>query len=690
MIRRRFTQRPDHFTVDPTVGLARGLVFAGLGGGHGSVVMRDSSPGKKNDGTLTNMDPATDWQWSEELGRRVLGGFDSAAHVLLPAALGTKGTTKFCWAGWLYYAGVDGHLYDETASGNNGVDVYLDGGKIKFRIGAFLDAIIPEYLLPGGSVGWHHVGCTWGADSTGRVWLDGAVVAENAGQSTPLTMSMPAPKIGNQANDADPLDGGSRLADILIAHGVVWGEPEIQQLADPSNVMLSGLILPPRRRVWPSAVVPLSLPDYPDVENESPFEQDEAIVTVAATGGSAPVSYSLTAQSTTVGMLKVTGTLDPDATGIYTENGTYGGQPAYERTDGAYWIWFDGLLFWYVSDGKNSIVSAWESAESSLAGDYSAYGGGSTGTATVALYAPFTINSGTGEITIADATGLAVGQTWTLTVRATDALSDTAEGTVTVELVAGATVPEGSGSASVVVSATGAGQRVSVGSGTASLVVSAACDGVRTSSGSGAASVAVSASGEGVRESSGAGTASVAVSTDGAGARTSQGSGSVTVTVGATASGSRISQGSGTLSVAVSAVGDGYSPPLAVPEGSGTLTVTVSASASGARQSAGSGLASIAVDAVASGSRASFGSGIASIVATAAGVGRRQSSGGGTLSIAVSASGAGETPGLRVAGPYRIAAAQVHSAGLVAAHVHTAGPTAAQVHSAGLAAGMTA
>ena len=29
---------------------------------------------------------------------------------------------------------------------------------------------------------------------------------------------------------------------------------EIQQLADPSNTMLSGLILPPRRMVWPVAV----------------------------------------------------------------------------------------------------------------------------------------------------------------------------------------------------------------------------------------------------------------------------------------------------------------------------------------------------------------------------------------------------------------------------------------------------
>jgi hypothetical protein len=43
-----------------------------------------------------------------------------------------------------------------------------------------------------------------------------------------------------------------------------------------------------------------------------------------------------------------------------------------------------------------------------------------------------------------------------------------------------------------------------------------------------------------------------------------------------------------------------------------------------------------------------------------------------------------------VRGPYRIVAAQVHSAGITAGQLHTAGPTAAQVHSAGIEAGQIA
>jgi len=70
MSRSGISDRPQQFTLANSrqCSLAKGLVFAGLGRAHGSTQYYDSS-GRGNNGTLTAMDPATDWVWSSELGR---------------------------------------------------------------------------------------------------------------------------------------------------------------------------------------------------------------------------------------------------------------------------------------------------------------------------------------------------------------------------------------------------------------------------------------------------------------------------------------------------------------------------------------------------------------------------------------------------------------------------------------------
>ena len=95
----------------------------------------------------------------------------------------------------------------------------------------------------------------------------------------------------------------------------------------------------------------------------------------------------------------VTGTLNPDATGTYVENGTYLSRPAYEREDGAYWIWWSTAA-WIISPSKGGfITNYWFDADATPAGTY-AVRGTYTGTATVAEYAApteyavLTINDG--------------------------------------------------------------------------------------------------------------------------------------------------------------------------------------------------------------------------------------------------------------------------------------------------------
>ena len=134
----------------------------------------------------------------------------------------------------------------------------------------------------------------------------------------------------------------------------------------------------------------------------------------------------------------VTGTLSPDATGLYVENGVYDGKAAYERADGAYWIWWwSGENRWAISTAQGYLEDGvWWLASPDVEGEYTplVY----SGNPTVAAPAPFAIGAATGEITIAEPTGLAASQVWTVTVRATDNVAATDDGIVTITLTAGA------------------------------------------------------------------------------------------------------------------------------------------------------------------------------------------------------------------------------------------------------------
>ena len=69
----------------------------------------------------------------------------------------------------------------------------------------------------------------------------------------------------------------------------------------------------------------------------------------------------------------VGGTLTPDATGYYSVNGTFEGNPAYERVGGGYWLWFDsGVHFnygWSISVSKGDDVNVWNNGSVNILGD---------------------------------------------------------------------------------------------------------------------------------------------------------------------------------------------------------------------------------------------------------------------------------------------------------------------------------
>jgi len=118
-------------------------------------------------------------------------------------------------------------------AGNNSIDVWTN------VYGSFTPAT------------WTHVATTVtgeGASETATMYINGAVAATWVGTIGSYQTYF---SIGG----ADKHDGEysfelvGKVADPIVSSSI-YSLSEIQQLADPSNVMLSGLVLPPRRRLW--------------------------------------------------------------------------------------------------------------------------------------------------------------------------------------------------------------------------------------------------------------------------------------------------------------------------------------------------------------------------------------------------------------------------------------------------------
>jgi len=62
----------------------------------------------------------------------------------------------------------------------------------------------------------------------------------------------------------------------------------------------------------------------------------------------------------------------PDATGLYSENGTYGGKACFECDGGAWWLWY-WVGTWWITDAPGSYSGGWEKSGDDPAGVYNPY-----------------------------------------------------------------------------------------------------------------------------------------------------------------------------------------------------------------------------------------------------------------------------------------------------------------------------
>jgi hypothetical protein len=250
-------ERPEDFELNTDCQLAQGLVFAGFGRHTKTTRYHDSSL-YGNHGTLTNMDPATDWVLDGTLGRFTVELAGSNQHVeLANTAQPTAYTLMAFVTGFPYGSGgysvlhraVEVSDYERTYRFDigpyNSIELATRAGGTSYGASCTV-AGDGFYGVSGASANWHHVAVTW--NGSAQFYRNGTAKATSSGSVS---------AIGNPVNAVHRIglctdNGGDfvgKLADVLVYHRAL-SPVEIRQLADPSNVMLSGLILPPKRRLW--------------------------------------------------------------------------------------------------------------------------------------------------------------------------------------------------------------------------------------------------------------------------------------------------------------------------------------------------------------------------------------------------------------------------------------------------------
>lgn len=246
-------QRPDTFRYNYLAPLAQGLKCAGLGfrGSDRTTHFQDSSL-YGNHGTLTNMDPATDWVFDTTIGRWVVTHDATNDWTALPDILGAA--AAYSASVWLYKSTVtySGFIIGRVQAGGTGQNwgLYQSGStqKLACFVTTAGGAVSHTESTATGN-GWHHI-CGVYDGATVTLYVDGIAKASPPAQSGVLTTT------NGYLTGISP-QWSTHYTGFTAGDVCVWNRAlslsEIQQLADPSNVMLSGLVLPPRRKLWPVA-----------------------------------------------------------------------------------------------------------------------------------------------------------------------------------------------------------------------------------------------------------------------------------------------------------------------------------------------------------------------------------------------------------------------------------------------------
>jgi hypothetical protein len=251
-MKRARTERPENFEVDLSHLLMRGAVLLGLGQAHHSIRYRDESD-KGNHGTLTGYTGAGNTpadRWGRALGRFCLSGNGTSSYAAFPAPSGLSNLKPFSLSLWAKRT-------DGATTQRGLVSLQLSSPTDQLAAVYWWDTYNGLWVAraqasaQGAKVGaaftqsnWNHfVVTSLGGAVRNSIYVNGRL----NDAAVPDAMTASAVGIMVLGNIYYNFGAAAQFCDLLI-HDRVLSVAEINMLADPSNVMLSGAIREPGPR----------------------------------------------------------------------------------------------------------------------------------------------------------------------------------------------------------------------------------------------------------------------------------------------------------------------------------------------------------------------------------------------------------------------------------------------------------
>jgi hypothetical protein len=251
-------QRPFDFRINPGHSFANGLQFAALGRFAGNVNYYDSSINNTAtvlSGFTTNGDyPYQQWQYNSNIGRWTLNFDGINDTIIIPNYL--KGLSKWTLGAW--FKPVSGRylqILDARATETYkwfGACLYANYSSSYMRC----DSGISGHSISGNLTNvfdgnFHHAMLTFNSTRSPcmELFIDGKIETTSVNNIVAYDVSYMNTTALIQSS-VDPSYSYGFVSDVLIYNRILTLE-EINQLADPSNIMLSNLILTSKRKYFP-------------------------------------------------------------------------------------------------------------------------------------------------------------------------------------------------------------------------------------------------------------------------------------------------------------------------------------------------------------------------------------------------------------------------------------------------------